>query len=774
MPSGDIHLSRAAVVDALESLVYSARSPELNSLAWLLLVDQTINDPTLPPSPHAREYGLKSVLVGLMTRALQEGRHAFGLPLPDEYAPLNEVRQQIAADAATRSPDLLASSLLYHRYVRVDLGLTPDDLSQIIGVDVRTLRRYQAYGVRVLTNRLIDAERTARREGRKRRLYAALPIPVPLPLFGRDAWLNEAEARLSVTQPRHLLVTGAVGMGKSAFVMALVRRQIDKDLLDHVVWIDAPKSVDDVRGQVAEGILREGNVGLREALLVYRVAVVLDEIDTLLPDLPALLADLSAADVYLINSTVINVPALHLPLPELDIVATAALVRAALPLDLREDDTFVSEVAAAAQETVGGNPEAIILLARRLDFAEWETVRAAAQARVFEEALGRLDDGARALACALALCPRGAGALDDMMALWPDYIAAQGAEGLLTNHLAERVHGRYWLAAGLLDYLRTHRAGDVHTMLELLFPDRSRITDGALALVEHLLLSDDPVIDPARRVQWIASLCRVGLARGRHGRWRMLLESASPDTPELRIAYASCLRRLGEWTAAETVLQETAASSGARGQFAEQARALLEWSIAARYRGDYRTASALLTQVERTLKRRPDPALNELLRLELAQMALDEGRGAEALRVLVGLEITPRLLAMQSEAYLLLGDWSACRKAAERGITLLDRRTALLARLYTALGRGYQGAEDVESAYHCMAVSVTVLEQLEDVYALARAQSNLAAVCLQLGYDNEAARLLGSAARIQRDLGDRVGLAATRHNQRLLDEQLAR
>lgn len=777
MPSGDVHLSRTAVIDALESLVYSARPPELNSLAWLLLVDQTISDPTLPLSPHAREYGLKTVLVSLMTQALQEGRHAFGLAQPDERAPLAEVKRQIMDDAATRSPELLSSSLLYHRYVRVDLGLTHEDLSSLIGVDVRTLRRYRDYGVRALTHRLIDAEREARRQGRRRRLYAALPIPVPLPLYGRDEWLNEAEARLSVTQPRHLLVTGAVGMGKSAFVMALLRRQIEADAFDQVVWIDAPKSVDDVRGQVAESILREGSSGLRETLLVYRVAVVLDELDRLLDNLDglrALLADLSAADVYLINSTVVDLPALHVPLPELDITATAALVRAALPLDLREDEAFVDEVAAAAQETVGGNPEAIILLARRLDFAEWDTVRAAAQARVFEEALQHLPDAARLLACALALFPRGAAALDDLVGLWPGDVLSDGAEGLLTHHLAERVHGRYWLAAGLLDYLRAHRAGEVRAMLDQLAPDPERISDGGLALVEHLLLADDPPLDPALRMAWIGSLCRAALAHGRYARWRTLLESAPPDAPNLRIAYGGCLRRLGEWTAAETVLQEVAMSSGARGQFAEQARALLEWSIAARYRGDYRTAAALLTQVERTLKRRPDPALNEALRVEQAQMALDEGRGAEALRALLGLAITPRLLAMQSEAYLLLSDWAACRKAAERGIALVGKRTPLLARLYTALGRGYQGANDIESAYHCMAVAVTVLEQLEDVHALARAQSNLAAVCLPLGYYDEAARLLANAARIQRELGDRVGLAATRHNQRLLDEQLAR
>jgi tetratricopeptide (TPR) repeat protein len=777
MRNGDIHVSQKAVSDALESLVYSTRPPELNSLAWLLLVDQTISDPALPPSPHAREYGLKAVLVGLITRALQEGRRAFGLEPPDERAPLVEVRRQIAADAATHSADLLSSSLLYHRFVRVDLGLSLEDISQIIGADARTLRRYQSYGIRGLTHRLIEAERDARREGRRRRLYAALPIPVPQPLYGRDVWLNEAEARLNVTQPRHLLVTGAVGMGKTAFVMALLRRQIDADLLDQIVWIDAPKSVDDVRGQVAERILREGGSGLRETLLVYRTAIVLDELDALLADLDALLkllADLSAADVYLINTTVVNLPALHLPLPELDIVATAALVRASLPVGLREGEEFVGELAAAAQETVGGNPEAIILLAQRLEFAEWETARAAAQARVFEQALARLDGKALTFACALALCPRGAAALEDAIALWPDYVSADGAEGLLANHLAERIHGRYWLAAGLLDYLRTHRAGEVRTMLELLSPDPTHITDGALTLFEHLLLTDAIPLDSARREAWIMQLCRVGLARGRYARWRTLLESVSPDVLDLRIAYGGCLRRLGEWLAAETVLRDAAATSGSRGLFAEQTRALLEWSIAARYRGDYRTAAALLAQVERTLKRRPDLAMQEMLQLELAQMALDEGRGADALRMLSGLEVTPRVLAMQSEAYLLLGDWTACRKAAERGIGMLNSRTGLLARLYTALGRGYQGIQDIDSAYHCMSVAVTVLEQLEDIHALARAQSNLAALCLPLGYYDDAGRLLANAARLQRDLGDQVGLAATRHNQRLLDEHLAR
>jgi tetratricopeptide (TPR) repeat protein len=160
--------------------------------------------------------------------------------------------------------------------------------------------------------------------------------------------------------------------------------------------------------------------------------------------------------------------------------------------------------------------------------------------------------------------------------------------------------------------------------------------------------------------------------------------------------------------------------------------------------------------------------------MEQAQMALDEGRGSDALVSLKGLAMTPRMLAMQSEAYLLLGEWAACRTTAERGIGLMVRRTPLLSRLYTVLGRGYQGTGDIDSAYHCMAVAVTVLEQLEDIHALARAHSNLAAACLPLRYYDEAARLLAQAGRVQQELGDQVGLASTRHNQRLLDEQLAR
>jgi hypothetical protein len=59
----------------------------------------------------------------------------------------------------------------------------------------------------------------------------------------------------------------------------------------------------------------------------------------------------------------------------------------------------------------------------------------------------------------------------------------------------------------------------------------------------------------------------------------------------------------------------------------------------------------------------------------------------------------------------------------------------------------------------------------DDLHGIARAKSSLTAVLIELGSYRKAARLLQDAARIQKAIQDRVGLAATIHNEGVLNRK---
>ena len=88
--------------------------------------------------------------------------------------------------------------------------------------------------------------------------------------------------------------------------------------------------------------------------------------------------------------------------------------------------------------------------------------------------------------------------------------------------------------------------------------------------------------------------------------------------------------------------------------------------------------------------------------------------------------------------------------------------------------RSYQEQQDYEKAHTYLTDAVTLLQRLDDIFRLARAQTNLAAVLIELRRFADAGMLLKEAMRVQSRLGDKVGLSATRHNQSVLGSYIAR
>jgi tetratricopeptide (TPR) repeat protein len=125
-------------------------------------------------------------------------------------------------------------------------------------------------------------------------------------------------------------------------------------------------------------------------------------------------------------------------------------------------------------------------------------------------------------------------------------------------------------------------------------------------------------------------------------------------------------------------------------------------------------------------------------------------------------------LALQSEALLALGNYDSCRAVAEGALRESSGDLVTDASLYTVIGRSYQAQGNDEQARRYLTEAVVLLERLDDGFALARAQTNLAAVLIALERYDDAGVLLARAEQVQAQLGDRVGLNTTQHNRILL------
>jgi tetratricopeptide (TPR) repeat protein len=227
---------------------------------------------------------------------------------------------------------------------------------------------------------------------------------------------------------------------------------------------------------------------------------------------------------------------------------------------------------------------------------------------------------------------------------------------------------------------------------------------------------------------------------------------------------------LSEWVLAEQIFQQVVQRTGGLGLFVVQAQSLLELSILFRYHGYYENALAILSQIEALMTRIPNHTLIEDLKLECAQIAIEKGDGSVALQYLNDIELgTKRLVLMKSEAYMLVGDHRRSIMYANQTVEASHQQGQVEARAYSIIGRSYVGQGDWQAALPYLGFALTILEQGDDPFALARAQANLGALLIQFGDYEEARQLLRLAERIQTRLADQPALAATQHNLRLLE-----
>lgn len=791
MPSGKEppFISQENVRAALEGLLYASVEKPPNPMLHLLLVTQLAAHPAAPPGPHVLEFSLNSLLTTIITDELRSLRHTLGLsPLAFDVT-FESVLIILQTDGEIDSPELTGWDWLYYHYVRIDLNIGHEIFCQATHIEDRTLRRYQQHAIKRLTQRLIHDEWQMRAEQRNRRLYSELPGEGRQLLIGRTEILSQIEGALQTAYPQHVCITGAAGVGKSALAEAILRRQIQQERLEDLIWLYKPVSAAFIREYLTERLLPEtGQMSLHEYLQLYPTAIVMDNVEeVLLSDLSALqslLTELNPALVILTSRVYTKLPeAIHISLNDLKELEAEEFITHSLQQSGNFEASEIDWYQIYGQ--VGGNPLAIKLFVHNLHFFEkrFTTLRSAEE--LFKTIYGQLNPLQQQHWFMFALLPPGMATTKQLTDVWPILLSNDSLTALLQNHLIEGVRPfqmGFMLSTTARRFIEAqyHTNDQAHLVIQALIDslnlDSPHVSMHLADTLEYLLGCDWLEIDLERRRRWLLLLWQHGLTGEHWLIWRSLFESqlqALTSDQELLLAYGVCLRRLGHWSSARQIFEMLIFQTGRQGAFLRQAQTLLELAILSRYEGEYEKAQVFAMRAENIAARSKETYLLDNLKLERAQIAIDSGDLRGAIGLASTLPNSKRSWYLQSEILLLHGHFERSRALAQQILTETNCKNGEQARLQTLIGRTYEKQDNRENAQFHFGTALTLLENEHDPFALSRAQTNLAAVLIQLSAWDEARQLLTQAEATQSQLNDRLALEITRHNQRLLDAHIA-
>lgn len=771
---------------ALQLLAPSASPPpDVSALAQLTLVTLISASPHMPridpADPLYVTYPISQILSDLISTQFADHWHRLEQSVIAHNAPLSVCQALLKHAGQLNNRNLIAWTVLYMRYIRSELGLSVAAMADLLVTSPRNFSRYENEGIELLTSALIDAETQARRTEHRQVLRGRLPGTAPVNLVGRPDLLDHIDALFKQIMPRHILLSGAVGVGKSALAEHSAQRLIARDQLEALVWVSRPQSADEARATIEAELVHEG-YDLKWFTQRYPTLIVLDGIDAMIDDpaLPALLHDLASAYVLLTSTYYQQIVKTHVPIPLLDETAASSLFMQIVRQHHAEDADLWAELTPIIYEQTEGNPLAIEIAASWWNFEDWGSLTQRVGGALFERLLPLISAETLFAWCVLALAPSEITSITTLTTLYAPDVTLDGCNQLLRWHLAKLRGDHHYLlndtARAFIESAYRQHPSIVTTLEHLIVQlDALSATPAAYLIIEQCLTRGFPPLDYGLRERWAAVCWETGIKRGRWSRWRFILERIYADRasmpPTMQFAYGVCLRRSGEWDEAQRVLREILALHHA--DRAINARVLLELSIIARNRGEFTRALDLIKKAYGFNAHEHDAQLNDALSVNAAQTHLEMDEPQHVLDLLKQAPETTQVLALRAEALLRLEQYANSRTLANHARALIDDAPPLEAALYVTIARAFIAEAHWENAYRYLSLAITLFEQLGDEYALARAQANLALVLAHEGEVKQALALLERVEQIQMSLGDQHGLYATRHNFAKIREQFA-
>jgi tetratricopeptide (TPR) repeat protein len=772
------------VRQALDELVKTGQE-RINPLQYLHLVDDYTLKADFSFFQNPRQFALNEVLVSLIREHYRHLRSLFNMPAPQISVNLATATTIIQEDAAHSNPDLLGWSWLYFHYIEDSLRISQQWFCDTVKLDDRTIRRYQNNSIGQLTKQLIQLEQEAREIHHRRILTLRLPHQGSIStLFERD---HELEI-IRNSSSKHICISGAPGIGKSAFVEFFLQEKISNDELDKLEWIESPENIEYVRLHLQERLLVENTqITTGEYVLIRRVAIVLDDCELLLDDMPKLesfLRDFSNAYVFLISHAFqAMLDCLQINLRELSVFgATALLQQIHTDFDASENNPYV-------WQRVGGNPLGIHLLAQNSTIFDIQLATSITLEHVFADMYQSLQNGDRLAWLILALLNNTSTDLMDLTEFESEYVSVDNFVWLIRLSVATKTdNSRIGLTSSACRFIELCYKSTQEIQIELesfvkyLNTTELQKSDLVLPLIESLLSSNWVLISDELSAKCAKHYSRDGIRRGHFAIWHTILsrysENIDPTNVDLAIGYGLCQRHLGQWADAQTVFAEVVKISGSVGDFEHQAEALLEWAILMRWQGNYTGATEALNHVQVLVKSNLARQINNRLESERVEITLEQNQIEDAWALVEQLhESEPRKRVLMLEICARQTVPVFTSETVQRwGLELLshyESNSSIIARLHVLMGRISEKQNALSFAIKHRRIALSLLtDQDNDPFALARAQSNLASLFIQTDELTDAQMLLNSAKNIQRQIGDRVGLAVSMHNEHTIQRKI--
>jgi len=778
------------VRQALDQLVQNASSDLINPLQFLQLVDAHMLTADFTFFPYPRQLALGELLIAVIRRQYESQRWVYGLTSIRSEINLMDATEVIKEDAAITNPDLIGWSWLYFHYVEINLHMSQQKFCEIVNLDDRTIRRYQNATIDQMTKHLIRMEQEAREIRRINLLYLQLPHQ------GEVTDLLERERELELlksSQSKHFQIVGAAGIGKSVFVEYFLQRMITDDKLDRIVWLQTPENTEYVLSYLNEHLLIENStITIREYCSLKRVAIVLDDSDHLHNDLTKLqdlLQELSGIYIFLTSCIFKPLPScFQVHLRELSLLATKEILSKLNP-DYKEYFEFV-DFGKSVWQSIGGNPFAIKLLAQNWSIFDIQSATFITLDKIFLDVYDSLSPPEHIAWLVLALLSHSTSTLMDLAEVFSPHLNIDDFIALSRLHITETPNinspniGLTHSAHRYIQYCY-ETSLELQNSFSIFWNFVIRGADGLspliLTLVENTLsfswikISPDDFLEAANRF-W-----EKGVLKGHYSKWHSILSKygtqIQPDTIDLVLGYGICQRYLGRWSHTHSIFTSIIEYAGHHGDFLRQARALVELAILFRYQGDYRNTIEVLNHIDMLPDARLDLKTVNRVIIEHIELELEKDNlvGAETyLRRLPDSE--PRKNILQIEIYsrqFALVDTEILGLLGDKLFSDFGYSSSISARIHALMGRIWEKSSDIVSAMKHLSIALSLLlEQDNDPFALARVQSNLASLFIRNNHLLEARELLNSAQHIQRQIGDRVGLAATIHNQHVIDRKI--
>ncbi len=755
--------------------------------------------------PLELDQAVYDLLIRQITDELDRLRQLEGL------APSSKVPQTRAAsedalrlDFQQGNCELEAWSLLYHRFVRVDLDLQMQDIARLTAQDLRTLRRRLRRGVARLGTRLTEAEKESRLRDARLRMLASLPAPRH-DLLGADEYINAVIDTLTSGGPPNVVaLIGAGGLGKTAILLEAAYRLIEQGVPEDLIWLEVGHDeADTLIGRLTESLpipdvaeQEERRMALRAYLLQYRVLIVLDNAERLVQDVDGLReisATLAGAKAAIASRVA---PPAGLGIR---VIEVRELERRLAWKLLERDAKWGGrkypgpEEFEAVLDVAGGNPLALQLAARSLRHlaashtaARLGAMRTPSGRTLFDELYGvaweSMSRRARELWALHLLFPQAGAPFE-----WLAYVVGWG-EGKLAEALDD-LYSRSLLAIGEEDASTRECRSTLHRLARGYLEGKARsdralskmLTDGANAVAGHLvgratdgdleygihLLTKIPVrLEREVETALIRACHGITTRTGKWYTWAAALRMLDDEGREAGF-YAilgEAERRAGRAERASEALNKAVEMAGAAGDFLTQAYALIQRAALTRMSGNPEGAMADAERAYRTLGRLGDLEGERAALAEMAQCELDAHRPDKALALLEDYADCDdvRLVSRRSMALLELGFVEKALNEAKRALKLArDEGNQLhVARAMANLARVRLEAGDLEGAEAGFESAMAKMDALRDSLGLARTRHNLGAVYLARGMYRRAIETLESALRDMEAVGDAAGASA--------------